>query len=389
MVRLADAVKKSDMAKIKKKKKGSVRIGEAEKAAADKEAPPESEEVTTEYDEARARRVHDVIEREMAAIRHEKVTTVTTDTETESAPTSISDEAEDIYGGLIGYMEEVGKSVRKGKRFNIEEGTELIGVVVNNPNILDELYQLTYNSMRRKENFLSARAVHVLINAILMAKGFGYLKPKQIELGTAALFHDIGMYKVPDNIIKKEGELTPSEMKVIKEHPKASYDELLKYGDKYHWLAEVVYQEHERLDGSGYPRGLKGEDIHEYASIIGVLDLYDDLIHGRPQRDGLLPAHAVREILDGSKKLFPVAVIKNLLQQISHYPVRSFVKLNDNSIGMVVRTNPLWSLKPTVRLICDAKGEKTSEETTVDLAKSSFLYIEDAISEEDIPDLGQ
>lgn len=308
-------------------------------------------------------------------------------TDKKRVTTGITVSPEKLYDGLVKFMTGVVDRVKKRERFDIQKGSKIINVIVSYPKgILDDLHRLTLLSAGNKEASLATHAANVSINAIIMGAGFGYPRAKQIELGTAALFHDIGMYRVPDAIINKKGRLTPSEMKVIRKHPEVAYNELLQYGEEYHWLAEIGYQEHERVDGSGYPRGLKDDQIHEYASIIGILDIYDALIHNRPQRGGLSPAYAMKEIVRSSKGLFPPSIIKHLLGQLSIFPVKSYVKLNNDSIGMVVKTNSLWPLKPALSLIYDAQGKRVRDGRVLDLAENPLLYIKDIIREEDMPD---
>jgi HD-GYP domain-containing protein (c-di-GMP phosphodiesterase class II) len=303
------------------------------------------------------------------------------------ASTHISASPEDVYQGLVNCINEVGHHVKKGEPFNIQKGLRLINVIISDPkNILDELHPLTLLSAGNKDESLAAHAANVSINAMIMGDGFGYPRAKQIALGTAALFHDIGMYRIPVAIRKKKEQLTSSELEIIRKHPEISYKELFKCGAEYRGLAEIVCQEHERMDGSGYPKGLKGDQIHEYASIIGILDEYDALIHNRPQRDRLSPADAMKEIVKSSKGRFPASTIKYLLHQLSIFPVKSYVKLNNDSIGVVVKTNALWPLKPTIALIYDAQGRRVSDDSLIDLSENSLLYIKDVIREEDMPD---
>ena len=301
--------------------------------------------------------------------------------------THLSASPEDIYQGLINYVNEVGHHVKKGEPFNIQKGFRFINVIISHPkSILEDLHPLTLRSIGSQDESLATHAANVSINAMIMGDGFGYSRAKQIELGTAGLLHDIGMYRVPIAIRKKKEPLTPSDLEVIRKHPEVSYRELLKCGAEYQGLAEIIYQEHERMDGSGYPKGLKGDQIHEYAGIIGILDEYDALIHNRPQRDRLSPADAMKEIVRSSKGLFPVSTIKYLLHELSIFPVKSYVKLNNDSIGVVVKTNPLWPLKPTIALIYDAQGKRVGDDSLVDLSENSLLYIKDVLREEDIPD---
>jgi HD-GYP domain-containing protein (c-di-GMP phosphodiesterase class II) len=348
MVRLADAIRSNN--KIHKKKIDVVRLGKTRKLA-------------------------DLANHDEMTTNRKKVTT------------GITVSPENLYNGLVNFMGGVVDRVKKREQFDIQKGSKFINVIVNYPrSILDDLHRLTLLSTGNKKGSLSNHAANVSINSIIMGAGFVYPRTKLIQLGTAALFHDIGMYRVPDTIIKKKGRLNPSEMKVIRKHPEVAYNELLKYGEQYHWLAEVVYQEHERVDGSGYPRGLKGDQIHEHASIIGILDIYDAMIHNRPQRGGLSPSYAMKEIIGSSKGLFPPLIIKKLLSQLSIFPVKSYVKLNNDSIGMVVKTNSLWPLKPTISLIYDAQGKRVIDGRVLDLAENPLLYIQDVIREEDVPD---
>ncbi len=204
------------------------------------------------------------------------------------------------------------------------------------------------------------------------------------DLGTAALFHEIGMYMLPEKIREKQGLLTEKERSTIKAHCTLAYDELASYGEQYQDIAEIVYQEHERFDGSGYPEGLSGKQAHERAYVLGLLDIYESLIQARPYREKFTPAEAIKEIIRRSKGLFPNRVIKQLLILWSFYPVQTFVRLNNNSIAMVIRTNPLWPLKPVVRLILDSHKKPIETDNIVDLSQTPLLSIEESLLQESL-----
>ena len=94
----------------------------------------------------------------------------------------------------------------------------------------------------------------------------------------------------------------------------------------------------------------------------------------------------MKEIVKSSKGLFPASTIKYLLHQLSIFPVKSYVKLNNDSIGVVVKTNALWPLKPTIALIYDAQGKRVRDDSLIDLAENPLLYIQDVLREDDMPD---
>ena len=144
-------------------------------------------------------------------------------------------------------------------------------------------------------------------------------------------------------------------------------------------------QVHERADGSGYPRGLKGEEIHDYASIIGLVDIYSAMIKDRPYRDRIEQNRAVRDIIASTiKGKFPVKIVKVFLNQISFFPLGSYVKLNDRSVGRVTDTDPGFPLRPTVEIIYDSLGGKLQKPRIVDLSQQILLYITGSIDENDI-----
>lgn len=135
-----------------------------------------------------------------------------------------------------------------------------------------------------------------------MWKGVNYSSKQLIELGITSILHDIGMVFIPQEIVEKNGKLTASELEKIRKHPYCTYKILQTLGEKYSWIAKVAYQEQEREDGRGYPRGLKGDEIHDYAKIIGVVDVYEALTHDRPQRMGYMPHEAVKLLLGTQKR---------------------------------------------------------------------------------------
>lgn len=307
---------------------------------------------------------------------------------TKEATPHISINPQQIYNQLIAAMQEIGRAIRNGAELNTEHLEELIYTVIRNANeILDDLHSHALLSTGSGKYTLAIHAANVCINSAILGVSLRYSKQQLLELGTAALFHDLGMYKLSDTLLKGNAKLTPSEREVIRKHPEVSYNELLKRGEHYRWVADIVYQEHERMDGSGYPRGLKGDEIHEYASIIGIVDIYEGLIHKGLHREKLLPSHAMKEIIRNSKGLFPTAIIKTLVNQLSMFPVKSFVRLNNGSTGMVIKANSFWPLKPIIALLNDAQGKKVTGNVVVDLAESRLLYIEDVIDENDIPDV--
>lgn len=132
------------------------------------------------------------------------------------------------------------------------------------------------------------------------------------EVRMAALVHDLGKISVPAEILNKPGRLTPSEFNMIKEHPRVGY-EILKTID-FPWpVAEIVYQHHERLDGSGYPQGLKNGKIHPVSRVLAVADVVEAMLSHRPYRSAFSPLEVAAEIKKGSGTLYDPQTVKACL----------------------------------------------------------------------------
>jgi HD-GYP domain-containing protein (c-di-GMP phosphodiesterase class II) len=209
----------------------------------------------------------------------------------------------------------------------------------------------------------------------------GFSKDKLFELGLSALFHDIGMFLVPDDILRKPDRLTQEESDAVRKHPEMGRDILSIRGGSYPWLSEVVYQHHEREEGQGYPRGLRGDRIHEYAKILGIVDTYEAMTHNRPHRRAI----SVRELIESKNQQFAPRIIKVFLEQISLYPIGSYVKLNNKSLAKVIDTNDHQPLRPVVNVLFDSQGNRMKADQIVNLKDNSLLWVIGNLSETELP----
>jgi len=147
-------------------------------------------------------------------------------------------------------------------------------------------------------------------------------------------------------------------------------------GEKYKWLADTALQVHERSDGSGYPKGLKDGDIMEPASIIGLVDSFMAMIKDRPYREKLIRTEAVKSIMEAGKGLFPSRIIRVFFNQISLFPINSFIRLNNGFVGRVTETDKNQPLRPTVEVLYDGSGNKLSKTQIVRLSETPLLHID-------------
>lgn len=240
-----------------------------------------------------------------------------------------------------------------------------------------ELINLTNNSTPL--NYLYAHSVNVCMLSVILGIGIGYNREQLIELGVASFLHDIGMVKVTD-VSVKSSKLSDEDYDKIKNHPVFGVEMLEMVKDISQAAIYVAREHHERPDGKGYPKGLKGNQIEEYAKVVSTVDTFEALTHDRAYRVKLHPYEAVREILK-NKEHFDFKLLKALIEQIGIFPVGSWVVLSTNEIAVVVDVNKDSPLKPVVKVIFDSQERKLSEEKIINFTQYPTLYIKKPISE--------
>jgi HD-GYP domain-containing protein (c-di-GMP phosphodiesterase class II) len=222
--------------------------------------------------------------------------------------------------------------------------------------------------------------VNTAIFAIKVGQGAGCRPEELPRLGLAACLHDAGMITVPKRILDHPGPLSADEWALVRGHPEKGFRILETLGPEFEWLAQIALQEHEREDGSGYPRGLNGSEIHEYAKIVGVADAYESLTHVRPYRGKRSAFDAVKELITVQRAKFPDRALKGLIRGLSTFPVGSHVRLNSMEIARIVGTNPAFPLRPVIEVVVGPKGERLDPPRRVDLATNTLLYVTEAYS---------
>ncbi|HXV68827.1 MAG TPA: HD domain-containing phosphohydrolase [Nitrospira sp.] len=221
---------------------------------------------------------------------------------------------------------------------------------------------------------LITNLINVGILGTRIGIGLGYYGKELERLAVAGLFHDIGLFAVPGSLITKAGRLTRDERALIEQHPELGYQVIHRIGSEYHWLAQVIRQAHERFNGQGYPKRLKGREISEMAQILGVVDVFDALVSERPYRKRLLPHEAVRELLVTERNTFPREILKALVEQLSVYPLGTTVKLTTGEVGTVVKVNSRYPLRPVVKVEDKNDGE-TAAPRVVDLSLTPLVSV--------------
>jgi HD-GYP domain-containing protein (c-di-GMP phosphodiesterase class II) len=211
----------------------------------------------------------------------------------------------------------------------------------------------------------------------------GYNVNNLNKIGIGALLHDLGKIQIPRGIINKPGRLTSDEMSCIKEHPQAGFNILRKNNNFSLLSAHIALEHHEKFDGSGYPQGIEGEEIHEFARLTAICDVYDALTSDRPYRKGM-PAHqAYDTLLAGSGSQFDPEFLRIFVQHIAIYPMGGFVELNTGEIAVVTRITAGVPWRPCVMPVLDANKQKILQWEEINLARTFNITISRVLEEEE------
>lgn len=226
--------------------------------------------------------------------------------------------------------------------------SDIVDNIIENQDVILNMHQL-YGY----HNYTYSHCVNVGIISICIGIKLNYRRDTLVHLGTAGILHDIGKQQVPITILNKKGKLTEDEFAIIKEHPKAGYQMLMDSCNLSSLSKIGVLDHHERYDGSGYPRGLKGKKISIFGRIVAVADTYDAMISDRAYRPGYSTAEAVEFLMGSCGRLYDYEVVDSFTKCIAAYPEGTFVILSDGTKGIVVRNYSDCILRPMVRSIED------------------------------------
>lgn len=192
--------------------------------------------------------------------------------------------------------------------------------------------------------------INVATTAVTMGIGIGYNYYRLKNLAVGALLHDIGKQLVPIEIINKNGRLTDEEMQIVREHPDYGYRLLSKDINIHSATREIVHQHHENWDGSGYPRGLKKDEIYELAMVTHVCDVFDALISKRSYKSAFTYQTAIDILKDGIDKMFRPDMVDLFFQYVPVYHKGSQVTLDTGEEALIYKNNRGDMLRPIIKL---------------------------------------
>lgn len=269
------------------------------------------------------------------------------------------------------------------KNFQYDKDSDL-GLKKTISNIVQDILfrkeiMVSLMDMRSIDNRVYAHSVNVCVLATVLGKALGLPFDKLHDLALGALLHDVGIVKLPAELINKRTPLTFGENELFNRHTTEGFELLRKKKETSIITAHIAYQHHEWTNGEGYPRQLKGAAIHLLAEIVGVADFYDSLIHGAPSITRVLPHIACEILMANAGVRFRQELIHLFLQYIAAYPTGYTVRLNNGDTGVIVGQNRGLPTRPIVRVFDVFEGEINLKQVHVveyDLVKERTLFVE-------------
>ncbi len=222
--------------------------------------------------------------------------------------------------------------------------SEITKSVVRNEYAMAILTRLRHHSTYQWEHSINCG---VLMCGFALFLGLKEDVVTQLTLG--AMLHDVGVAKVSRGILDKKTQFTANDISVMKKHISWGVEICKRDGFSTKIITEMTVNHHERLDGSGYPRGLKAEKISKLSRMIAIIDVYDAITGEKTYKDTMQPIDALRHLL-GKKEHFDQELVQQFIKYVGVYPVGSLVKLSNDRLAIVMQGNRVNPVKPIVKV---------------------------------------
>lgn len=261
------------------------------------------------------------------------------------------------------------QEARMGKAIEAEAAAPLVEEIAHsvrrNPGALISLARL-----KTADDYTYMHSVAVCALMIALARQLGLDDNRTREAGMAGLLHDLGKAMIPTHVLNKPGRLTDEEFALVKTHPEEGHKLLLEGRGVSPVTRDVCLHHHEKINGSGYPEGLRGEGISLFARMGAVCDVYDAITSNRPYKAGWDPAESIRRMAEWQGHFDP-AIFQAFVKSLGIYPIGSLVRLESGKLGVVIEQGEHSLLKPKVRIFFSTRSQAYLKPEVIDLARSA------------------
>ena len=288
-----------------------------------------------------------------------------------------------LYEEAREYVDETLASIREGSDPDVDRGRP-IAERMHTDLLRDN--GLINRSLQPHESYdLASHCVNVAVIGGRISLGMVADVQETIDVIHAGLLHDIGMARLPLEMLRNQGTWSEREREALRQHPVYGAEILESCAPRCEWLKRAVLQEHERTRGQGYPYGMLERDMDPIAKILGVADVFEALSHPRTYRSPFTALEALERVVGMQEEYFAPQVVSALVNEISAFPLDSYVQISSGEIGRVVATDPSNILRPKLELVWDADWKRIEEPDTLDLAARPDLTVARALRDAELP----
>jgi HD-GYP domain-containing protein (c-di-GMP phosphodiesterase class II) len=242
--------------------------------------------------------------------------------------------------------------------------TRMSESILRNPDAL-----MLFSALKARGGYFLDRAMNCSIYLITFTRFLGMEQPEIEKAGMVGMSLDVGMLQIPDAILQKPGPLTPEEIRIVRTHVDLGVKKMQESGMAAEVAASAA-QHHERADGSGYPKGLRGSELGVVGACAGIIDTFGAMTTKRPYADAISPSNVLGIMHKWKDKVFNGWLIEEFIRCIGVFPVGSVVELNTGEVGVVISQNTVRRLQPRVLVVRDANGNPVHPHKLLDLSRS-------------------
>ena len=281
--------------------------------------------------------------------------------------------AKEIFKTSANIVSQALGAIRNGQQINTDYFNEAAKAISRS--IMRNKDALTWlGKVRNINSYLYEHAVNTATLMGIFAHAYGLPATEVEQCITGALLHDLGEAEINPEFFEREGPLTEEEYSQVKEHVNIGAGLYRNLPDISPIAQDIVRQHHERMDGSGYPLGLKGDEISLHGRMFAIVDTYDAVTNNRCYKEAIPSSFGMRTLLELSKTHFDEALVHQFIKCMGVYPTGSLVRLNNGILAVVIAQNISAPIKPLVKSIYSTKARTYIESKMIDLSKNSSEF---------------
>lgn len=261
--------------------------------------------------------------------------------------------ARESHKQIAGLVEEIETALQSKEQLDIPRVKHTISYMVRSIERNPDAY-IWLTRIKRYNTYTYNHSLSASVWATAFGRHMELDEESLNDIALGTLLMDVGLTRIPNEILQKPSRLTHEEWETVKTHVGHSMDMLSGTPGISRNIVHLVATHHERLDGSGYPRGLQGKNIPMLGQMAGIVDFYTAITLPRSFMKPVSPSAALQLLYKQRDKYFSEKLVNGFIQTLSTYPTGSLVELNTGEVGIVTAQNPGWLLRPKIILLLDS-----------------------------------